>query len=142
MAVKLSAVEYQEKHARRLTAAVEDVRRGIDRVTVNPCELAAAKQEKMLANLTKAVTDGRWAAGLKRVTLDDWKTKTRDVGANRIAAGIAASADKVIAFAEELIPHINSGQAKLAGMADITLEDNIQRMVTFTRHMATMKRKK
>ncbi len=140
--VKLTAVEYQEKHARRLTAAVEDVRRGVDRVTENPMEKAAAKQDKMLANLTKAVTDGRWAAGLKRVTLEDWKTKTRDVGANRIAAGIAAASGKVIAFAEELIPHINSGQAKLASMADITLEDNIQRMVTFTRHMATMKRKK
>ncbi len=142
MAVKLTAVEYQEKHARRLTAAVEDVRRGVDRVTENPMEKAASKQDKMLANLTKAVTDGRWAAGLKRVTLEDWKTKTRDVGANRIAAGIAAASGKVIAFAEELIPHINSGQAKLASMADITLEDNIQRMVTFTRHMATMKRKK
>jgi hypothetical protein len=141
MAVKLTAAEYQEKHARRLTAAVEDVRRGIDRVTVNPCELAAAKQDKMLANLTKSVTDGRWAAGLKRVSLEQWKSKTRDVGANRIAAGIAAAKDKVTAFAEELIPHINAGQAKLANMADITLEDNIQKMVTFTRHMATMKRK-
>lgn len=142
MAVKLTPQEYQEKHARRLTAAVEDVRRGIDRVTVNPCEVAASKQDKMLANLTKAVTDGRWAAGLKRVSLEDWKTKTRDVGANRIAAGIAAASSKVIAFAEELIPHINAGQAKLASMPDITLEDNIQKMVTFTRHMATMKRKK
>lgn len=142
MPVKLTPPEYQEKHARRLTAAIEDVRRGVDRVTVNPCELAAAKQDKMLANLTKAVTDGRWAAGLKRVTLEQWKTKTRDVGANRIAAGIAAAADKMIAFAEELIPHINAGQAKLNSMPDITLEDNIQRMVTFSRHMATMKRKK
>lgn len=139
---RLTAQEYQEKHARRLTAAVEDVRRGIDRVTESPMEKAAAKQDKMLANLTKAVTDGRWAAGLKRVTLEMWKTKTRDVGANRIASGIAAAADKVIAFAEELLPHIDAGQAKLKAMPDITLEDNIQRMVTFSRHMATMKRKK
>ena len=66
---KLTATEFQEKHARRLKAAVEDVRRGIDRVTENPCEKAAAKQDKMLTNLTAAVSSGKWAGGLKRVSL-------------------------------------------------------------------------
>ena len=56
---KLTASEFQEKHARRLKAAVEDVRRGIDRVTENPCEKAAAKQDKMLTNLTAAVSSGK-----------------------------------------------------------------------------------
>jgi len=139
---KLTAQEFQEKHARRLTASVEDIRRGIDRVTVNPCELAAAKKDKMLANLTAAVTDGRWERGLKRVSLDDWKTKTRDVGVGRIAAGIQAASAKVVAFAEELLPHIDAGQAKLKAMPDITLEDNIARMSSFVRHMANMKRTK
>jgi len=142
MASKLTPQEFQEKHARRLTASVEDIRRGIDRVTVNPCELAAQKKDKMLANLTAAVTDGRWERGLKRVSLDDWKTKTRDVGVGRIAAGIQAASAKVVAFAEELLPHIDAGQAKLKSMPDITLEDNIARMSTFVRHMASMKRTK
>ncbi|GAJ21391.1 unnamed protein product, partial [marine sediment metagenome] len=97
---KMTAIEFQEKHARRLSAAVDDVRKGIDKVTVNPCELAAAKQSKMLANLTSAVNDGRWAAGLRRVSLEDWKRKARDVGAGRIPAGITAAKAKVIAFAE------------------------------------------
>lgn len=125
-----------------MTASVEDVRRGIDRVTESPMLKAAAKKDKMLANLTASVNDGRWEAGLKRVTLDQWKTKTRDVGVGRIAAGIQAAADKVVAFAEELLPHIDAGKAKLANMPDITLEDNIARMTTFVRHMANMKRKK
>lgn len=139
---KLTPTEFQEKHARRLTAAIEDVKKGIDRVTVNPCELAAAKQNKMLTNLTAAVNDGRWAAGLKRVSLEDWKTKARDVGANRIAAGINAAKAKVISFAEQLLPHIDAGQAKIKTMPDITLEDNIARMTDFIRHMATFKRTK
>ena len=96
----------------------------------------------MLANLTAAVNDGRWEKGLKRVSLEDWKTKTRDVGVGRIAAGIQAASAKVVAFAEELLPHIDAGQAKLANMPDITLEDNIARMSTFVRHMANMKRTK
>lgn len=139
---KLTPAEYQEKHARRLTQSIEDVKRGIDRVTENPCEKAAGKEQKMLANLTAAVNDGKWAAGLKRVSLEDWKKKARDVGANRIAAGITAAKDKVTAFAEQLLPHIDAGKSKLAGMADLTLEDSIARMTTFTRHMAGFKRTK
>ena len=139
---KLTPAEFQEKHARRLSAAVEDVRKGIDRVTVNPCELAAAKQEKMRTNLNAAIDDGRWAAGLKRVSLAEWKDKAKNVGAGRIASGINAAKAKVIAFAEELLPHIDAGTAKLATMPDITLEDNIARMTSFIRHMADFKRTK
>jgi len=139
---KLTATEFQEKHSRRLKAAVEDVRRGIDRVTVSPTEKAAAKQDKMLSNLTQAVQSGKWAAGLKRVSLEDWKRKARDIGVNRIAAGIDGARDKVIAFAEELLPHIDRQKAKIAAMPDVTLDDNINRMTTFIRGMSEFKRTK
>jgi len=137
---KLTPAEFQEKHARRLKASVEDVRRGIDRVTESPTAKAAAKQDKMLTNLTAAVNSGKWAAGLKRVSLEDWKKKTRDVGVNRIAAGIDAAASKVVAFAEDLLPHIERGQEKIKSMSDVTLDDNINRMTTFIRHMSELKR--
>jgi len=137
---KLTAAEFQAKHARRLKAAVEDVRTGIDRVTENPCDKAAAKQDKMLANLTNAVSSGKWAAGLKRVSLEEWKRKARDIGVNRIAAGIDGASDKVIAFAEQLLPHIDREQAKIKAMPDVTLDDNINRMTSFIRGMANFKR--
>jgi len=137
---KLTSAEFQEKHARRLKASVEDVRSGIDRVTENPCEKAAAKQDKMLTNLTASVSSGKWAAGLKRVTLDEWKTKARDIGVNRIAAGIDGAKDKVVAFADQLLPHIDRGTAAIKSMPDTTLDDNINRMTTFARHMAGFKR--
>ena len=125
-----------------MKAAVEDVRKGIDRVTESPTEKAAAKQDKMLTNLTAAVNSGKWAAGLKRVTLEDWKNKTKNVGVNRIAAGIDAAKSKVIAFADELLPHIDRGRDKIKSMPDVTLDDNINRMVAFTRHMSELKRTK
>lgn len=137
---KLTASEFQEKHARRLKASVEDVRKGIDRVTESPTEKAAAKQDKMLTNLTAAVNSGKWAAGLKRVSLEQWKKQTKDVGVNRIAAGIDAAKDKVVAFAEDLLPHIDRGLSKISALPDTTLDDNINRMTTFVRHMAEMKR--
>lgn len=137
---KLTASEFQEKHARRLKASVEDVRKGIDRVTENPCEKAAAKKDKMLANLTRAVNDGKYERGLKRVSLEEWKRKARDIGVNRIAAGIDGAKDKVIAFAEELLPHIDRGRDKIKAMPDVTLDDNLNRMTTYIRHMAEFKR--
>lgn len=137
---KLSPVEFQEKHARRLKASTEDIRRGIERVTESPCEKAAAKQDKMLANLTASVQSGKWAAGLKRVSLEDWKSKARDVGVNRIAAGIDAAKAKVVSFAEQLLPHVDRGKEKIKAMPDITLDDNINRMTEYIRHMAGFKR--
>lgn len=137
---KLTAIEFQEKHARRLKASTEDMRRGIDRVTESPTAKAATKQDKMLANLTQAVSSGKWAAGLKRVSLDEWKRKTRDVGVNRVAAGIDAAKEKVVSFAEDLLPHIDRGREKITAMPDITLDDSINRMTTMCRHMATFKR--
>lgn len=94
----------------------------------------------MLTNLTASVNSGKWAAGLKRVSLEQWKKQTRDIGVNRIAAGIDGAKEKVINFAEALLPHIDRGQAKIAAMPDTTLDDNINRMTTFVRHMAEMKR--
>lgn len=138
----LTAAEFQDKHARRLKAAVEDMRRGIDRVTTSPTEGAASKQDKMLTNLTASVTSGKWAAGLRRVSLEEWKRKARDIGVNRVAAGIDAAKDKVTAFAEELLPFIDRQKAKLANMPDVTLDDNINRMTAFIRGMADFKRAK
>ncbi|GAJ13268.1 unnamed protein product, partial [marine sediment metagenome] len=95
---------------------------------------------KMLANLTNAVNSGKWSAGLKRVSLEDWKKKARDIGVNRIAAGIDGAKDKVVAFAEKLLPHIDRQREKIKAMPDVTLDDNINRMTSFIRGMADFKR--
>jgi len=77
---------------------------------------------------------------LRRVSLEEWKRKARDIGVNRIAAGIDGSKEKVVAFAEALLPHIDRGQEKIKAMPDVTLDDNINRMTSFVRHMSEFKR--
>lgn len=138
---KLTPSEYREKHARRLKGATTDIQRGVERVTDSPMEKAAAKQDKMREGIVKAIDTGKWARGLKRVSLEDWKNKMVNVGVGRIAAGIDAAADKVEAFAAELLPHIDSGRDKIKRMPDVTLDDSINRMVEFTRHMANFERR-
>jgi len=138
---RVTPEEYQEKHARRLKGATEDIRRGVERVTTSPTEKAAAKADKFLAKVTESVQSGKWQSGLRRVTLEDWKDKMINKGIARIPAGIDAAAPKVVAFASDLLPHVDRGVDKVKGMPDLTIEDSINRMTTFVRHMAEFKRR-
>ena len=138
---KLTPQEFQEKQARRLKAATEDMRNGVQKVTESPTRQAAQKADKMRQNILQAIDTGKWAQGLNRVTLDEWKDKMINKGISRVATGIDGAADKVKSFASELLPHIDTGVNKVSKMPDITLEDNINRMTTFIRHMSEFKRK-
>jgi len=140
MAIKVTPEQYAEKHARNLKASTPDIRRGVERVTEAPTVKAAAAQAKMLARLTEAVQSGKWASGLRRVTLEDWKAKMLEKGVPRIAAGIDAAYDKVVSFASELLPFQATLQGRIDGMPDLTLEDNIARASDWMRGMAKFKR--
>ena len=138
----LTAKQAQEKHNRRLKASLEDIRLGIDRVTENPCEKAAAKSDKMLAGITRAVQSGKWSDNLKAVPLSEWKDKFKTKGVPRISAGIDAAAAKTEAFFSQLFPHIDTLQAKIKTMPDLTIDDSIERMNAFCRGMSTFRFKK
>ena len=138
---RLTPAEFQEKHARRLKAAVDDMRKGIEGVTQSPTAKAAGKADKMRTNIVASIDSGKWAAGLNRVTLEEWKDKMINKGINRVASGIDGAAAKTTAFAAELLPHIDRGIDTVKKMPDTTLEDNISRMTTFIRHMSKFKRK-
>jgi len=137
---KLTPEEFQDKHARRLKGSIEDMRQGIERVTESPTAKAAAKKDKMKQNLVASIDSGKWEAGLKRVTLDEWKTKMIDKGLNRVASGIDGAKDKVIAFAGEFLPHLDKIQEELRKMPDLTLEDSITRMTHQVRRAHEFKR--
>lgn len=141
MPVKLTPEEYAEKHARNLKASLPDIRSGVERVTESPTAKAAARQDKMLANLTEAINSGKWAAGLRRVSLEEWKVKTLAKGVNRIATGIDQAHDKVVSFATDLIAFENRLMATVEAMPDLTLEDSIARATAWIRGMAGFSRR-
>jgi hypothetical protein len=70
------------------------------------------------------------------VTLDEWKTAALSKGVDRIASGIDAAHDKVVAFAAKLLPAVDAAVAKIARMPSTTLEDNINRATSYMREMA------
>jgi len=141
MPVKVTPEEYADKQARRLKAATEDIRRGVQRVTESPTAKAAAAKDKMIARLVESVNSGKWEAGLKRVTLEDWKSKMLEKGINRIAAGIDAAKPKVVAFATELLAFEDTLLSKVDAMPDLTLEDSISRATAWMRGMSKFQRR-
>jgi len=140
MAITITPEQYAEKQARNLKAANADIRRGVAAVTEAPTLKAIAAKDKMLQNLTAAVNDGTWEAGLRRVSLEEWKARMIEKGIPRIAAGIDAAHDKVVNFATELLAFETTLQRKIVVMPDLSLEDNILRATEWMRGMATFKR--
>ena len=139
---RVTPEEFQEKHARRLKGSIEDMRRGVERVTESPTKKAAAKKEKMRAGINAALDNGKWERGLNRVSLPDWQGAMINKGLGRVAAGVDGSKEKTIAFASELLPFQDSLKGKIKDMPDVTLEDNLNRMTTYVRGMAGFKRSK
>ncbi len=137
---KVSASEFAEKWARRLTAASPDIQRGIQRVDTAPTERAAAKKDKMLTNLTAAVQSGKWEAGLRRVSLGDWKKAAIEKGIPRLSAGVQGAGTRMTEFATQLLNYEDSLQSQVTSMPDLTIEDSIARMTAWTRGMAKFKR--
>jgi hypothetical protein len=136
---RVTAEQFQEKHNRRLKAALEDVRTGVARVTVAPGTQAAARKDKMLARLTEAVNSGKWGRNVARVSLTQWQALMTDKGIPRISGGIDAAADKVKSFAGQLLPFEDALMTTVGKMPDLTLEDSIARAQAWIRGMAKFK---
>jgi len=138
--VRVTAEEFQAKHARRTSAALEDMRLGVERVTEAPGLRAASQEKKMRQNLLAALDSGKWRRRVASVSLEDWKRDMLEKGVGRVTGGLDRAKDKTIEFAQKLIAHQNGILAKLDTMPDLTLEDSIARMTLQVREMVKFKR--
>jgi len=134
--MKVTPAQFVEKHARRTKAALEDMRAGVSRVTEAPGVKAAAKADKMKANLVAALDSGKWQARVASVSVEDWRTAMLEKGVGRVPAGIDAAAAKVGQFAEQLLAHESGLKDKIDGMPDLTLEDSVSRASEWIRGMS------
>lgn len=133
--VSLNSNQISDKWNRRMKASITDIQAGVDAVTENPAEKAILKQDKMLQNLTKAVNDGRWAAGLNNVTLSDWKTKTKEKVGQRLASGVDGAMQKRQKFDQYLVNTMNQVLPQVQSMPDMTFEDSVNRVRAVMEHM-------
>ena len=140
LGARVTADEAAEKWSRRLGAAGEDIRRGIERVQVAPGQAAVAQEAKMRAKTLEAIDSGKWRERTGAVTLTEWRSAAINKGLPRVAAGASEAQPKMRNFMAELLPFVDSARAEIAAMPSLTLDDSIARMTKFTRKMATFKR--
>lgn len=136
MPVRVTPEEYANLWAQRLGAAVDRIRAGVERVREAPGVRAAAAADRFRARILEAIDTGRWQAEVSRVTLDQWRTAMLEKGVPRIGAGAQAARPEMQQFATALFAHIEEGQRRLQAMPRVTLEDAINRAVTWIRHMS------
>ena len=137
---KLSPQETAEKHARNLKGATQYIQAGVARVDTAPGVLAAKKKDKMQRNLNKALDSGKWERRVASVSLPDWKKAMTEKGIPRISAGVDASLPKTADFFGQLFQHQDVIAGELENMADVTLEDGINKAIHNMRRMADFKR--
>jgi hypothetical protein len=133
--VNLSANEISDKWNKNTKASVSYIQAGIDKVTENPAEKAIAKQDKMIQNLTQAVNSGKWAAGLRGVSLADWKQQTKEKVGSRLASGVDGAMSKRQKFDAYLVNTLNGVLPEVANMPDMTLEDSVNKVRRVMEHM-------
>lgn len=140
MAKQITPQQAAEKHARRTKAAIQDMTLGVQNVTEAPGVKAAAKQDKLVQRWNDAVQSGRWARGVKSVSVEDWKKSMLEKGVGRVAAGVDAAQGKMENFYSQLLPYQADLSKKVALLPDLTLEDSVQRATTWIRGMANFKK--
>jgi len=111
---------------------------GVQSTTKDPTALAIAAQPKLLANVTQAITSGRWARNLAQVGAAGWKQATV-AKANNYATGIAASGDKFSQAMQVWLPIIMSTAQSVQSMPNASFQDSLNRMTAFATQLHNAK---
>lgn len=122
---KMSPQEFAAKWAQKFGNSGEAYKAGIARVQDNPAQKAIAAQDRLLSGFTEAVTSGRWAAKLGKVTKQQWQQAATDKGAPALAAAARVAQEKVARAEAEMGPIRDSIAASLPPRGSI--EENLER---------------
>jgi len=136
---KVTAAQWLDKWGRRLNAASQDITTGVNNVQTAPGQAAAAAQDRMLTNLTAAVSSGLWAKRVSGVSLSDWKNAMTTKGIPRIAAGVTQAQKSATGVITNLLSAVDNAAAQANAIPKGGIEQSIQRASTFMRAMSASK---
>lgn len=112
----------------KMGQSVDKYKSGVQGLTVNPMEKAAAAADKMLAGVQDAVQSGRWAGSLRKKSFADWKQQTASTGGDRLASGARAAQGKMQAHLTAWLPVAEQIKQEAAGMPSGGIEDSIAKV--------------
>ena len=137
---KLNPQQLASKWQSKMTASVDAYKQGISAVQGNPAQLAIAAKDKWIQNTIEASNDGRYEAGLSKVTEASWKTACLEKGANAIQAGARVGAAKVERHEREFAPIRDSIVQSLPARG--SLEQNLERARQMAVQMAQTRKRR
>lgn len=136
---KVNAQQWLDKWGRRLNAASPDITTGVNAVQTAPGVAAAAASDRMLANLTAAVTSGLWAKRVSGVSLSDWKSSMVNKGIPRIAAGVSQAQKSAAPVIANLLSAVDNAASQANAIPKGGIEQSIARATAFMRAMSASK---
>lgn len=139
MPIRVSPQQAADKWASRLTGATDQIRQGVQAVTVAPGQKAAAAANLWLQRVQQS--RDKFAANVGRVGLADWQQAMIEKGIPRISAGATAGTPKMAAFMQEFLPYLATGVARVDSMPKGTLDQSIARATAMIQHNASFRRR-
>ena len=136
---KTTAAQWLDKWGTRLNAAGPYITAGVNNVTVAPGQLAAAASDRMLANLTAAVTSGLWASRVSSVSLSDWKSAMTLKAIPRIPQGVTQAQKTKTAVITSLLNAVDSAAATANALPKGNIQQSIARASAFMMAMNAAK---
>lgn len=118
-----------DKWTRNMTAAVPTIKAGILAVSESPMEKAANAADRYVEGVRRAKESGKFQAGLRSVTLEQWKQLAGEKGTARIAQGVTAAKDKMRQFLDKLLPYTEQASREIQAMPKGTPEASMARMM-------------
>lgn len=120
--------------------ATDKIKDGVNGVTESPMAKAAANVDGYVQGVQRAAQSGKWAAGLNRVSLSDWKSQMVGKGIANMSNGVNSAVPKVTRFLTDFLPYADSVKQQIAAMPNVTENDAEQRAIAAIRLMRQFKR--
>lgn len=140
--VTLTPDRITDKWQRRMKGSVQDIQAGLDAMQIDPGQAAVAKQDKMLQNIQRSITDGTWAKRRLAVSKQQFVEVTKRKVAQRLSSGVDEALPKRQRFDNYLVNTLNSVLPQIQNMPDMTLEDSVNRVRALMEHMSNNPYKK
>lgn len=132
---KLDASAAAAKWAQRAGSAGQDYVDGARRTDKDPTALAVQNQARALANYTRSLTSGEWAARLRSVGKAGWLAGVEGKGVNNYTNGVQQSEAKVAQAFGALFAFEANLERQIASMPNVTDADREARALAWIRGM-------
>jgi len=139
---RMTGKDFQEKHAAKLKAASDDIRKGVDALTKSPGISAAESADIWKTRMTDSEVQNRWERNVSKVTLEDWKKDMKDKGIGRISAGLDRAKDKIADFGSKLLSFQKGAVEEFKEIKPLTLDEAADKAAKWVKKMGEFSYKK